>query len=183
MDLLPLATVDFLGRVSAVPEDGWDRDTPCGISVREVVDHVVAGNLFAVRLLGGASAAEATAGLGEGHLGDDPVAAVRATGEDQLKAFQEADRSAVLHHPSRDIDYDTFVRFRLGELVVHGWDLSVGAGLDTTLHLLLVEGLWELVEPHRDDMRAMGAFGAGASGREYASLQDKLLDAYGRVPA
>jgi hypothetical protein len=90
----------------------------------------------------------------------------------------------VLHHPSGDISVDTFVRFRLGELVVHAWDLAVGAGLDPSLDPAVVEGLWVLVEPHLDEMRSMGTFGDGASGNlpEDASTQTRLLDAFGRRP-
>lgn len=66
----------------------------------------------------------------------------------------------LLHHPIGDIEYDTFVRFRVGELVVHGWDLAVAAGLNPTLDPDTVEDLWRRVEPYQDQMRAMGSYGA-----------------------
>ena len=81
----------------------------------------------------------------------------------QTEAFAAADRARALHHPRGDIDFDTFVRFRLGELVVHGWDIAVAAGIDPELDPDVVHDLWTRVEPHQDEMRAMGgAYGEGA---------------------
>lgn len=145
--------------------------------------HVVAGNHFAVRLLAGASATEATAGLDGDLLGEDPLVAVSVSCEGQRSAFEAADESQPLHHPSGDISLETFLRFRLGELVVHAWDLAVGAELDTTLDPAVTDSLWTLVEPNLEEMRAMGTYGGGASGNlpPSASAQARLLDAFGRV--
>ncbi|HEY0621319.1 MAG TPA: maleylpyruvate isomerase N-terminal domain-containing protein, partial [Kribbella sp.] len=62
MSLLEAATAQFERIVASIPLDHWDRPTPCDLVIREVVDHVVAGNVFAVRLLAGASTAAAIAG-------------------------------------------------------------------------------------------------------------------------
>lgn len=184
VDLLRAATAQFERIVVSLPAEAWENATPSDITVREVIDHVVAGNIFAVRLLAGASAVEATAGLDEDHLGEDPRLAVSASCEDQWAAFAGADDDRVLHHPAGDISLDTFLRFRLGELVVHAWDLAVGGGVDTSLDPAVVEGLWVMVEPHLDEMRRMGTFGDGASHSlpEDASTQRRLLDAFGRRP-
>jgi hypothetical protein len=173
VDLIQAAAAQFERIVASFPAEAWDNSTPCDITVREVVDHVVAGNIFAVRLLAGASVPEATAGLDADHLGDDPLFAVSASCESQWSAFAGADEDRVLHHPSGDISVDTFVRFRLGEL-----------GLDPSLDPAVVEGLWVLVEPHLDEMRRMDAFGDGASRNlpEDAPTQTRLLDAFGRRP-
>jgi uncharacterized protein (TIGR03086 family) len=182
VDILEAATAQFERTVAALPASSWGNPTPCEITVREVVGHVVAGNVFAVRLLAGASAAEAVAGLDADQLGDDVLSAVVATGEGQLAAFAAADHTRLLHHPIGDISFETFVRFRLGELVVHAWDLANGADLDPSLDATVVDGLWAMVSPHLDEMRAMGAFGEGPSGTlpADAPLQTRLLDAFGR---
>ena len=182
MELLQEATAQLERIVASVPAEAWGNGTPCDITVREVVDHVVAGNVFAVRLLAGASAAEATAGLDADHLGADPLLALSTSCADQRAAFATADERRALHHPIGDISVATFERFRLGELVVHAWDVAVGAGLDPSLDRHVVEGLWELVTPHLDEMRSMGTYGDGASGElpPDAPTQVKLLDAYGR---
>jgi uncharacterized protein (TIGR03086 family) len=182
VDILQTATADFERTVAALPPTSWGNDTPCDITVREVVDHVVAGNIFAVRLLAGASAADAVAGLDADQLGDDALSAVATSAANQLTAFASADQARLLHHPSRDISYETFVRFRLGELVIHAWDLAIGAGLDPTLNPAVAESLWAMVEPHLDDMRSMGAYGPGPSPDlpSTTTLQARLLDAFGR---
>ena len=182
MDLLEAASAQLERIVASVCPPCWGNLTPCGITVREVVDHVVAGNIFAARLLAGASAATATADLGGDQLGDDPRSAVVSSCDRQLAAFAAADRAQALHHPSGDISFETFVRFRLGELVVHAWDVAVGSGLDSSLDESVVDGLWALVAPHVDEMRGMGTFGDGASNDlpVEASPQTRLLDAFGR---
>ncbi len=170
--------------VGSASSSSWDNLTPSDITVREVVDHVVAGNKFAVRLLSGASAAAATAHLDTDQLGDDPLAALTNSCAAQRAAFASAEPTLALHHPSGDISVDTFLRFRLGELVVHAWDIAIGAGLDSTLDARVANGLWALVEPHLEEMRAMGTYGTGASDTlpPDASPQTHLLDAFGRRP-
>lgn len=181
LDVVEEATAQFERIAGEVAPTAWENGTPCDITVREVVDHVVAGNIFAVRLLAGASAADATAGLDTDHLGDDPLSALATSCQSQLKAFAAADQARLLHHPSRDISFETFVRFRLGELVVHAWDIAVGAELDPSLDAPVVEALWAMVLPHLEEMRGMGTYGAGASDLPAdASLQSRVLDAFGR---
>jgi uncharacterized protein (TIGR03086 family) len=182
VDLLEAGTAEFERVVASLAPDAWGNPTPCDLTVREVVDHVVAGNIFAVRLLAGASAIAATEDLETDQLGADPVEAVSTSCAGQLSAFAAADGSQPLHHPSGDISLQTFVRFRLGELVVHAWDVAVGADLDATLDPAVVDGLWTLIAAHLDEMRRMGTFGAGASTNlpGDASPQDRLLDAFGR---
>ncbi|NEA32385.1 TIGR03086 family metal-binding protein [Streptomyces sp. SID13031] len=184
MDLFAAAGAQLTRIVSSVPSTHWDKPTPADVTVREVVNHVVGGNVFAVRLLSGASAADSVAGLDADQLGDDPLAAVANSCEAQQVAFATADQTAPLHHLSGDISYETFVRFRLGDVVLHAWDIAIGAGLDPTLDPALVDALWSMVEPHLDDMRAMGVFGTGATNTvpPTASPQSRLLDAFGRRP-
>lgn len=182
MDLLRAAGRTFEETVAAVPVNAWDDNTPCGISVSEVVDHVVTGNLFSALILAGAPPAETRAVLAGSHLGDDPLAAVTESCARQHAAFTTADPMVLVPHPIGPISLGTFLRFRIGDLVVHAWDIAHGAGLDKTLPRPLVEGLWDMVAPHLDEMRAMGTFGVGASQELPAQtpLQARLLDAFGR---
>ena len=182
MDLLVAAALTFERVVVAVPADAWDNDTPCGISVREVIDHVVTGNLFGAMLLAGVPRVKARAVLAGDHLGAEPVQAVAASCARQDAAFAAADPAFLVPHPSGDLSVQTFLRFRIGDLAVHAWDVARGAGLDETLPPRLVSGLWDMVVPHLDDMRAMGAFGDGASQNLPwdTPLQARLLDAFGR---
>jgi len=181
VDLLEAGTAQFERVVAAIPPGAWANPTPCDMTVREVVDHVVAGNLFATRLLAGASTAEAVAGLENYSSDADPLGAVATSCASQRSAFAAADEDRLLHHPNGDISLETFFRFRLGDLVVHAWDLAVGAGLDPSLDPAVVEALWTVVEPHVEEMRRMGAYGNSTGELPAdAPTQTRLLDAFGR---
>ena len=182
MDLLKAAGRNFEETVAAVPDTAWDNDTPCGIVLSEVVDHVVTGNLFSALVLMGAPTEQARGVLTGGHLGEDPVGAVAPSCARQHAAFTAADPAVPVPHPIGDISLGTFLRFRIGDLVVHAWDIARGANLNETLPPTLVEPLWDMVMPHLEEMRAMGTFGDGASLDPSAEtpLQSRLLDAFGR---
>jgi uncharacterized protein (TIGR03086 family) len=184
VDLIEAASAQLIRTVSSVDAVAWSNTTPADLTVREVVDHVVAGNIFATRLLAGAGAAASVAGLDQDQLGDNPLAAIATSCEAQRVVFAAADQDLPLHHPSGDIPFETFVRFRVGDLVIHAWDIAIGAGLDPTLDPAVVNELWTLVKPHLDTMRTMGVFGPGASATlpPDASQQTRLLDAFGRRP-
>jgi len=179
--LFETASVQFRDVVASLQQADWTQPTNCEVSVRELVEHVVAGNEFAVRLLSGA--ADARSGIDGIRLGPDPVGQLERSCHAQTEAFARADRARPLRHPSGDIDFETFVRFRLGDLNIHAWDVAVPADLDATLEPALVAALWTLVEPHLEAMQAMGAYGAGASGRRApdTDAQCRLLDAFGRA--
>lgn len=179
--LFETASVQFRDVVASLRQADWTLPTNCEVSVRELVEHVVAGNEFAVRLLSGA--ADARSGIDGIRLGPDPVGQLERSCHAQTEAFARASRARPLRHPSGDVDFETFVRFRLGDLTIHAWDVAVAADLDTTLEPALVAALWTLVEPHLEAMQAMGAYGAGASGRlaPDTDAQCRLLDAFGRA--
>lgn len=93
-----------------------------------------------------------------------------------------ADQVVAGHHG--DVPAAAYLRFRLVDLVVHGWDLLRGAGLDETLEPGIVVDVSAVVEPHLDEMLASGAYGAGSSGSlpADATPQARLLDWFGRRP-
>jgi uncharacterized protein (TIGR03086 family) len=181
-DAFARAAAGFEQLVARLDAGDWDRPTVCEVTVRDLVSHVVAGNYFAVRLLGGASAEEAVKDLDDLGTSGDVIPEVAASCAAQTEAFARGDRSRHLHHPSGDIDYETFVRYRLGELVVHGWDVAAAAASKVSFDGDVVNELWQRVAPHLEEMRAAGSYGRGASGSlpTAASVQDRLLDAFGR---
>lgn len=186
MDIFTVAGRELERVVAAVAADQWAVPTPSNLSAHDLVCHVVAGNVFAVRLLAGASAADATRDLDavERRAGIDLMPCVKESSARQQIAFATADPDRPLDHPGGQVDLETFARFRLGDLVVHTWDLATATGQDATLDVDLVEDLWRRVEPHRDAMRASGAYGEGADPDldPAADLQTRLLDTFGRRP-
>jgi uncharacterized protein (TIGR03086 family) len=183
-ELVDSASVEFERAVGALPATSWELPTPCGMSVRALVTHVVEGNRFTALLVGGVGRDEAQAVLGDEQLGPDPMAAVVASARAQAEAFAAASPEQSVPHPSGPISTEAFLRFRLVDLVVHAWDLRRGAGIDEPLDPAVVDALLALVEPHLDDMLALGAYGDGPSGTlpSDAPAQTRLLDWFGRRP-
>lgn len=62
------------------------------------------------------------------------------------------------------------------------YEFAVLVGADPTLPDDLVRGLWDQLQPHVEQWRAIGVFGAAIDVPEIASLQDKLLALAGRDP-
>jgi uncharacterized protein (TIGR03086 family) len=182
--LIEAAAEEFERVVRLLPDDSWALTTPMDVTVREVVEHVVAGNRLTTLLLSGVDRADAMARVSDEQLGDDPLAAVRESAAGQAEAFARTPLDRPVPGPRGPrIPASAFLRFRLVDLVVHAWDLVRGAGLDETLDSDVVERLWAVVEPHLDEMLAFGAYGDGPSDPPpQTSTQDRLLDAFGRRP-
>jgi uncharacterized protein (TIGR03086 family) len=184
VDLIDAASAEFERVVRQLPADSWDRPTPSQLSVREMVQHVVVGNRLTALLLAGVDRDEARATLTGDQLGDDPVAAVVESARRQARAFAATSPDQPVVGPRGVIPAAAFLRFRLVDLVVHGWDLLRAAGLDETLDPRIVVDLCEVVEPYLDDMLSYGAYGSGPSGAlpPNAAPQTRLLDWFGRRP-
>lgn len=176
----------FAATVRLVTDDQWAAPTPCdGWSVRELVGHVAAGCRMAATLAAGGTRNDAIAVLGIDHLGDDPLTAIDAALAAQLEAFALPDVSErVFQHPAGDMPGAQVLRFRIGDLLVHRWDLARAIGADETLDAELVQEVWDGIAPIVPMMAASGVFGSGPSGQVAveAPLQLRLLDAMGRRP-
>ena len=156
-----------------------------GWSIRDLVDHVLGGNRFAVSLLAGRSADEAFIDALEPGFDGDPVALHRVSATAQHDAFAAAGAlDRVVHHPVGEIDGRQFLGFRLGDLVLHGWDLARSTGGDDSLDEELLPAVWEAYQPILGGADARRAFGVGPSGTvpKDAPLRLRLLDMTGRRP-
>jgi uncharacterized protein (TIGR03086 family) len=184
MDLIAAASTETERVVRLLPPDCWQRPTPVGMTVRELVQHIVSGNELTALLLAGVGRDEARAKLTGDLLGDDPAGAVTESCARQVEAFAAASPDQLGPGPRGEVPVREFLLFRLIDLVVHGWDLLRGAGLDETLDPVVVDQLWALVEPDLPRLLAYGAYGDGPSGTlgPDAPVQMRLLDALGRRP-
>ena len=148
------------GIVSGVAPDQWQTATPCADwNARELVNHLVSGNLWAAELAAGATIADVGDRLDGDVLGTDPTI-----------AYDESARaaSAVFHRPGAmdapcavsygPVPGSVYAGHRFIDVVVHGWDLAVASDQDPTLDGPLVEGCLEVVEPQADLLRASGMF-------------------------
>ena len=162
-----------------------DKPTPCeGWTVRDLLEHVVGGNIMTVRLLDGASKDEALAAREGDVLGDDPVGAVKRTNAESSAALRTADLTRVVDHPAMQMPASQLLQFRVGDLLLHSWDLARAIGIDETLDPDVVEEIWEGLQPMAPIIGQIGQFGTGPSGTvgEDAPLQTRLLDLTGRRP-
>lgn len=185
-DALQHAADAFATLARTTSDDQWSAPTPCdGWTVRQLVGHVVAGCEMSALLAAGGTREEAIALLSVDHLGQDPFGALDRALERQQAAFERPDVDAmVFHHPAGDMPGAVVINFRLGDLVVHHWDLARAIGGDDTLDPVLVKEVWDAIAPMVPMMAGSGVFGAGPSGdvSDDAPLQVRLLDAMGRRP-
>ena len=115
--------------VTTIGDDEWGLPTPCtGWSVRDVLNHLVGGNLLFVRVLGGEPLPpreELMAASRTDRLGEDAAGAYRASAAALVEAFGA---EGVLERPVT-VPAGTFpgsgaLQLRITEALVHGWDIA-----------------------------------------------------------
>jgi uncharacterized protein (TIGR03086 family) len=185
LDALARSADLFESKLSAVPASSMTNPTPCeGWDVAELIRHSIAGATMSAGLIRGATREEAVAMLAGTQLDTDVVAQFRRCADDLASAFAEPgalERTAA--HPAMDMPVAQMLGFRIGDNLVHAWDLARGAGIDETLDDELVAMVWESVQPMRPFIGQVGQFGEGPSGdRDDAPLDIQLLDFMGRRP-
>ena len=112
---------------------------------------------------------------------DDGVAKVMGI----LKAAGSVDTA--ISTPFGDMTRGQFMINPTWDLLLHRWDLAKGTGQNTALDQGLVEYVYNMLSPMADGMREMEfggkhIVGARVAVPDSASLQDKLLGAFGRQP-
>lgn len=167
--------------VAGVRPDQWQLPTCTDFDVRGLVNHLVAGNLWVDPLVSGRTIAQVGDRLDGDVLGDDPVAAYRASAEKSGAAFA---RPGALEAPVA-VSYGpvpgaVYAGHRLLDVVIHGWDVASATGQDTTLDPELVDAVREVVEPQLEGLQASGAFGTPVEVGPDADPQTRLLAALGR---
>ncbi|GLZ37235.1 TIGR03086 family metal-binding protein [Actinokineospora sp. NBRC 105648] len=184
--MLHAAHDEFRRRLVHLTPDNSTAPTPCPAwTARDLANHVVAGDRMAVALFEGATTETAIDILTSEWLHDDPIAAF-TTAADALHHAAAAPGALdrVVAHPSGPIPGRTLIGFRIGEHLVHAWDLARALHTDDTLDPTLVQGMWEFMHPLAATISELGIFGTGPSGTlgPDSPLQDRLLDLVGRRP-
>jgi len=188
---LPVTTVaewharalDATGRlIAAIPADRWQASTPCpDWDVRGLVNHLVAGNLWAAELGSGATIDQVGDRLAGDLLGADPVAEYATSATSATEAFRlpgALERScAVSYGP---VTGSVYAGHRFIDVLIHGWDLATATGQDATLETDLVRACREVLEPQLAALLASGMFGQSLPVPAGASEQVRLLAALGR---
>jgi uncharacterized protein (TIGR03086 family) len=175
--------LDATARVVANVGPGhWAAPTPCDDwDVRALVSHLVSGNLWAAELASGKTIEDVGDRLDGDLLSADPRCAYGASAAAAVAAFAAPGAleapCAVSYGP---VPGAVYAGHRFLDVFIHGWDLAVATGQDTTLDPVLVEACHELVEPQADLLRASGAFGEHIEPPAASDAQARLLATLGR---
>jgi uncharacterized protein (TIGR03086 family) len=175
--------LDATGRVvAAIPADRWRAATPCSDwDVRGLVNHLVSGNLWAAELGAGGTIEQVGGRLDGDRLGSDPAAAYAASAQAASDVFH---RPGALDAPCAvsygPVPGSVYAGHRFIDVLIHGWDLAIATGQDSTLDDPLVEACREITEPQVDVLRASGAFAECVPVGPDASAQARLLAMLGR---
>ncbi|WP_327675995.1 TIGR03086 family metal-binding protein [Kitasatospora sp. NBC_00458] len=131
----------FGDRVRLVTPDQWDAPTPCADwSVRELVNHLTAEQLWVPELLMGSTVSEVGGRFDGDVLGTDPVAAWTAAADAARDAFAVSGATELTVHLSfGDVSGQYYLDQLTADAVVHAWDLAEGIGRRTRLPAGLVE--------------------------------------------
>jgi uncharacterized protein (TIGR03086 family) len=178
------AMSEFDNRVRQVGADQWPNPTPCAQwTVRDLLNHLVAEQLWAPWLLDGATLEE----VGDRFDGD-------VLGADPLRAWNQASASAreAWDNPGAttgevNVSWGVITAEDYGwqmtlDLAVHAWDLARGIGAPQWLNPELVTALHTVFEPQVGALQGFGIFDPPQPIGEDADDQTRLLALLGRRP-
>jgi uncharacterized protein (TIGR03086 family) len=168
--------------VDAVTPDKMHNPTPCdGWDVAELIHHIVYGNLWVGPLVAGETIEQVGDRFEGDVVGDDIAAAHRASGAVAVDAFNAPGAMdapcAVSYGP---VPGSVYCGHRFIDVLVHGWDLAVGAGGDTELPPDLVDACIEVILPQADLLGGSGAYGSSSDPGDTVPPQTRLLALLGR---
>jgi uncharacterized protein (TIGR03086 family) len=175
----------FEALVAAVDPADWDAPSPCAEwRVRDVVGHIVDMHDVMLRPADRQPSPRPS-------TEDDPLGAYRAArGDVEALLADPAVAGSVCDTPMGRMTIAEHVDGVVSaDLVLHGWDLARGAGLDDTIDPEALDRLWPGIQDIPDEMRIPDHFGPGivVFGPEVAvpddaPVQDRLLGKIGRDP-
>jgi uncharacterized protein (TIGR03086 family) len=178
------AAAAFGRLVEQVADGQWCEPTPCAAwSVRQLVNHVVYENRWAVPLFAGKTVADIGDTFDGDLLGADPVTAWRESAAETRTAIDAPDAmTRTVHLSFGDVAGEEYARQLVADLLIHGWDLARAIGADESLDPTLVDHVADWFSGWEDGYRAAGVIGPRqtTSGGDRAA---ELLAAFGRHAA
>jgi uncharacterized protein (TIGR03086 family) len=164
--------------IAAVKPEQLDLPTPCtDWSVRQIINHLVIGNLTFASMVGDSPRPDRA----QDHLGDDPLGVFQDTVLDLRTLFSaEGVLTATYDTPLGSGPGTLLVAMRVVEMTVHSWDIAKATGQSTDLDA-------ELAETCLDSLRAAmrngrgGPFGAERPAPQGATAADRLAAFAGRA--
>jgi len=183
-ETLDRSRVEFRRVLAGVTHEHWELATPCEEwDVRELVNHVLGGNVRYTMLLRGAGPAEVAATRSWDHIGADALASFDLSATEVVGAFGEQDAlERTVHHPAGDRSGLDLLWLRIAEWTVHAWDLARAIGGDERLDPDLVDSLLARLDKHGTGLESGGYFTPALDAPSDAPPQTRLLLAVGRRP-
>lgn len=192
LDRFLAASTEFGQRLPSVRPDQWTAPTPCAEwNVRQLVNHMVRGNLNYVDLLAGSSREDFLRMRDADALGDDPLAAYAASVRLVADAFgRPGALDQVLDYPLGKVTGCQALAVRATDSAIHAWDLARALGVDDRLDADLVawisDGLGEIYAGLAESPVAAETthrfFAAPGVVSGSVSRQEGLLNLMGRNP-
>src|SRR5262249_46602105 len=147
--------------VAAVRPEQWTGSTPCTEwDVKQVTNHLVGENLWAVELLQGRTIAEVGSRLDGDLAGDDPAAAYAASVRSaSLACTPPAAMAAICHLSFGDYSGSDYTAQLFMDTLIHGWDIATATGQDARLDPQLVAACMPVAEQLTAQFRSAGVFG------------------------
>jgi uncharacterized protein (TIGR03086 family) len=175
--------IDAFGKkVKAVPTDRWGAPTPCtDWSVRDLVNHVTGEHMWAPHLLDGETIAQVGDRYDGDVLGDSPIAAWERAAAASRTAWLTASPDVVVHLSFGDNPALEYGQQMLSDLVIHGWDLARGAGLDEAMEPTAVARVLVYLEANAKAWESAGIFAAPVA-IHTADPASRLIALSGRKP-
>ncbi len=175
--------LDATGRVVAgIAADQLELPTPdAEWDVRALLNHIVAGNLWAAELAAGRTIGQVGDRLDGDVVGSDPAGSYDRSAAAAAAAF---DAPGVMDAPCAvsygPVPGSVYAGHRFVDVLIHGWDLAEATGQATTLDPELVDACALILEPQVEAFRAAGAIGPAVAAAPDASQQSRLLAMLGR---
>ena len=181
-DLYARAMLGTRAVIDAVRPEQWADATPCTEwNVRQIANHLIGENLWAVELLQGRTIAEVGNRL-EGDLAaDDPAGAYAASVRSASTACTAPGAmEAICHLSFGDYSGSDYAAQLFMDTLIHGWDIAKATGQDTRLASQLVEACLPIAEQLTTQFRSAGVFGDDLPVDPDADAQTRLLALVGR---
>lgn len=169
----------FTDRAEQMPDDAWDRPSPCeGWVGRDIVGHLVE---WVPAVLGNAGI-----GTPDGPTAAaDPVGAWRALDTWLQVALDDPTQASLCFDagPPGEFTVERAIDMLVtGDVLVHTWDLARTGGLDDTLDPVIVAEMLAAMEPLDQMLRDSDHYGLRVAVPDDADPQDQLIAFTGRHP-
>lgn len=173
---------EFDKRVQTTRDIDLDKPTPCTEwNVKDLINHLVYEDKWAVPLLEGKTIAEVGDRFEGDLVGDDHQGAWKSAAEEARAAASEPGATErTVHLSFGDFSGGDYLDQLTADHLIHGWDLAKGTNGDLNLDPELMEHVHAWAVPLEGMLRGSGAYGDNLDVGPDADMQTRLLAMFGR---